>query len=279
MKDYISNTLYLLKILPLLISFLSSTAEGKETKFNNSKLDKTEVTKLAAITKAYSSNKTTSEYTEVITLPLKQVLNTKSDWHVTASHLKQENGNFFETSNVPAKLCFWSDIANQNQACFTAIDDASFSYQEVIKLSTITIQSNKEPSKGIIFVAMHRGQTLGKVFNISIWVYDNKKEIFCNILPDIRLTNQSEYNIYPSIKNVADSIFVTADRIWNSNEENLYSPHLFEIRIYKYSNRNIYEFYGKYVTKKKYLSFDDADNIDVIGPEFNNIQKYIENIL
>lgn len=264
----------LLKIL-IILSCFNLPVNCFAVEISNIKLIKSEINKLET-TKNTTLNKSTTKHEEVKTLSLKQVFNTKSEWFVTAYHLKEDDNNYFETSKLPAKLCFWTDIANKEHDCIgiTNKEGKSSAYTEVISLSIISIQTNKEPYKGIIFIKAYRGPTVGAVYNVTIWAYDSVNDSFHNILSDVGLTSQSEYEIFPSMKNVNGGLFVIADRIWANNEK-LYDPHKFKISIYNLTDSAIYKMIGQYITSKKYNSFFEENTKKVIESELSNIKKHI----
>lgn len=270
---------YYFAYLPLLfvfgISYTYLPVEGMAAELSDMKPDKCETAKHDENDK--SNNKSTAKYKEVKTLSLKQVFNTKSDWHVTAYHLEEDDNNSFVTSNLPAKICFWTDIAKKERDCIIAANDQETPYPDTLvkKLSIITIQSNKEPYKAIIFVKGDCSPTLGAIYDVTLWAYDHNNDKFQNILSNARLTIQGEYRVYPSLKNVNGGIFVTADRIW-ANGEKLDDPHKYVIKIFSLADTTNYKYLGKYVTRKKYNNFFDDNTKEVIGPELTNINKYIK---
>lgn len=259
----------------IIVSYFNMSVNCFAVEPSNMKLNKSEINKSNTFD-SVTKNKSTAEYEEVKTLPLKQEFNTKSEWNVTAYHLKEDKNNYFENSDLPAKLCFWTNIANKGQDCIGIYhtEDKSSAYTEVISLSTISIQTNKEPTKGIIFIKAYRGPTVGAIYNISIWAYDRVNDSFRNVLPDVGLTSQSEYEVFPSLKKVNGGLFIIADRIWAKNEK-LYDPHRFKISIYNLYNSSIYKMIGQYITNKKYNSFFEENTKKVIKSELSNINKHI----
>lgn len=213
-------------------------------------------------------------YTKVKTISIKQLLDGKENWHATAYNLKQRDNIFFETSQLPAKLCFVQNVTKK-EICFFALEDTSLPYQEVKELSIVQLEINKEPMAGVVFIAKHHGQTLGKTLYVSIWTFDKQTGSFINLLPKVSLSDQSEYKIYPSFGKRGEAILITADRIWNSNKETLYGRHKFEVKIFKLDGFKGYKLHHKYITKKKYPSYDEVENIEVIGPELNSIKKLL----
>ena len=223
----------------------------------------------------WSASANSDEYAEVKTLSLRKEFKTKSDWYVTAYHLKEGGADFIE-SKTPAKICFWTDDARKDQSCFPAIE-GPYKYHEVKELSIVELQKTKEPKKGVLFVSQYHGISIRNEFYISIWAYDRERDRFIKVLPMVSLTDQCEYKLLSVLKRGVEGVFVTADGIWVVGEEGRYEAHKFRITIYKYSTEKAaFVLAGQYTTGRKYKSFDDAETIDVIRHELNSILKYLE---
>jgi len=211
-------------------------------------------------------------YIEIKTLPLKEALQTTLNWHVSAYQIKEEGGVFLTTTKISARLCFWHDEKEKQHLCFPAEIGPS-KFPVVKELSIVPFRKNREPKYGILFISTHLG-AIEPLHLISIWIFRKEIDTFVNVLPHIILNEQSEYKLFSIFKEKEEVIFVTANRIWKGGEEMLYGPHQFEISIYKYTEKNIFKYVDKYITKRKYLSFENAHRIDVIRPELRNIEKY-----
>ena len=199
---------------------------------------------------------------------------TNPDYHATAYELKENDNDLFETISLPAKICFYKNSKIRRGICFKAKDGANLPYQEVKDFKIIAISNNKD-SHGVLFTALHHGQTLGRVMFISIWHFDSTLHKFIDILPNVRLTYQSEYKISRNID--GKSIFITADRIWDENTESLYSPHRFKICILTLDDNNFFSITKSYTTENKYKSFDDVERIVVIEKEMETIRRILLN--
>ncbi len=99
---------------------------------------------------------------------------------------------------------------------------------------------------------------------------------FVNLLPRVRLTNQSEYKLWSLPQFSKLPILLTADFIWdfetmqksNFNEETHFASHRYHIEVFAFDARS-----GRYLQKvhyettKKYPGLDEADKIRVLDPE------------
>lgn len=216
------------------------------------------------------------EYIEVKTIPLYDVFKIKEKWYVGA--YQAEN---VETDYRTAKLCFWYDQEKKDQFCFNAEDDhvrkeEHYSYYLVKELKIVPLQRTRTPKLGILFVAENSAFTVGSVTFISLWSYNKEEEKFIKISPSIRITEQGEYKLISAMKGGVEGVLASADFIWGE-EETRYAPHKYRIRIYKLEGDEGFKFIGEYVTRGKYKSLNDMDEINVISHELVNIQKFILN--
>lgn len=199
-------------------------------------------------------------YREIKTLPLKQAFDTANDWHVTAF---QPEGEEAATGDVSAKLCFWSEPANKQEYC-TSITSAlpnggmTYHYQTVKTLTVI-------PTPHLVeFVAEFSGGGSGTLRQISFWRYEKATDSFSQA-GLVTLTEQGEYKL-------VDRVLITADARWGEGESH-FSPHRFDITVYRYAPGSGYAKAFSYLTDKKYPSLDDTDTIDVISYELPEIKK------
>ncbi|MGA9527668.1 MAG: hypothetical protein WBS24_06100 [Terriglobales bacterium] len=112
----------------------------------------------------------------------------------------------------------------------------------------------------------------------SIALLENRTGKLIDLLPTVRVTNQSEYRMWnlPTISELP--ILVTADYIWNINAgETHFAQHLYRITSYVYDKQaGHYVQRDEYVTKKKYAGLDDTDEIRVLEPEKPTILKRLQ---
>ncbi len=90
-----------------------------------------------------------------------------------------------------------------------------------------------------------------------------------NLLPEVEVTNQSEYRLWNFPRISAMPILVTADFIWDFDKgETHFAHHRYNITSFVYDKQaGRYLQRDQYVTGKKYPGLDDADEIKVLEPE------------
>ncbi len=220
-------------------------------------------------------NISAEEYVPAKTIRFGEKQKVKGQWRATAYHLHEVGDYFFETSELPAKICF-SEIQNpKTAACHEAKGVNDFPFQEVTDLKLVLLDKSRT-KYGVLFTAQHHGATIGKTKYISIWVFKEESKGFANLLEKTAITDQGEFKIYSSLIGKS-GYFILADRIWDSKTETLYAPHYYEISIFKL-HESKYEFVSKYKTSKKYNSLDNTTRINVIDPEKQNIIKVLKQI-
>jgi hypothetical protein len=97
-----------------------------------------------------------------------------------------------------------------------------------------------------------------------------------NLLPDVRVTNQSEYQIWnePAISDTA--LVGTADYFWGEGEDH-FGQHRSRISTYAFSKEvESYVLRDDYMTRRKYPGFDEAGTINVIAQEKSEIVSRLQ---
>ncbi|MCX5815100.1 MAG: hypothetical protein NTX75_02510 [Proteobacteria bacterium] len=237
------------------------------------------------------ANAITIEYKEAKTIPLYETFKTKEKWHATAYDIKDVEKLYEycgknpdkckDENNLPPamKLCFWHD--KNNQICHRVEDRVdskdSGSFQTVQTMKIVELCKSCKYKYGLMVLAQNWGFASGHLDALSIWTYAKNENKFINNFPSVRFSEQTEYKIFSSNKELRESVVVIARAIWNLEDKNetRYSPHKFEITIHRLKKNGYYQRIGTYVTKKKYPSYDDVDKIDVITPEIENIKLFI----
>ncbi|WP_144400020.1 hypothetical protein [Geobacter pickeringii] len=213
------------------------------------------------------------EYVPVGSILIAGKQDLRGQWQATAYQLREEGDNFFETSQLPAKICF-NEVANPTAvACHEAKGANNFPFQEATELKSILLDKSRAKN-GVLFTVQHHGATLGKTRYISIWIYSKKDNTYINALEPLAITDQGEFKIYDSLIDKSGYL-ILADRIWASKTETLFAPHYYEIKIYKLIGDK-YVFATKYKTGKKYKSLDNVPSINVIEPEKVRIIRVIK---
>ena len=203
-------------------------------------------------------------YKAFLHLSLKEEFATTSGWQAIAY---QPQGEDADTGELPAKLCFETTPKTSPQ-CTSIISappntDFIYHYQTVKELSVISTPHL------VKMEAEFFGGGSGSLTQISFWQYHKPTDRF-EVAGLITLSNQGEYQIlgHGALKGV----LVTADAHWQAPESH-FSPHQFDVTIYRYTEETGYAKIASYLTAKKYPSLDDTDKIDVIRHELPHIEK------
>ena len=171
---------------------------------------------------------------------------------------------------IGASFC----LESAKRACFQMPD---------LRNSDVTYQFGLEPHARalpqtgartwFLFDAMFSGGGSGTLTRYAILGADNGHIV--NVLPDVALTNASEYAIWTNLKLSPYPILVTADFDWDiASGETHFAKHHYFVSVWRFnSKRNLYTKALSYRTAKKYDSLDDADTINVIAPEHPEILR------
>jgi hypothetical protein len=127
-----------------------------------------------------------------------------------------------------------------------------------------------------LFDAMFSGGGSGTLTRYAILGKDNDHIV--NLLPDVALTNASEYAIWTNVNLSPYPILVTADFDWDmAAGETHFARHHYFVSVWRFnSKQNLYAKALTYRTAKKYDSLDDADTINVIAPERAEILRRLK---
>jgi hypothetical protein len=245
----------------------------------------------------------TITYEESKTVPLYEALKTNEKWHATTYDIKDADkvhefcGVHNEeckdsTGEVPTmRLCFWHDPSKKERYCYR-IDNpiaggkptkeaGSYVYDHAGQFSVVRLCDTCPNRYGLELQAVHTGSRLPETKSmLSIWVYDPKDGKFVNIIPRAWISEQGTYKIIPSLRDGIEGIVLVCEAIpdWLNGFVSRYAPHRFYIHIYQMDKDGRYRRIGLYKTKKRYPSYDDADEIKVIEPELANIKRFIMKI-
>jgi hypothetical protein len=120
-------------------------------------------------------------------------------------------------------------------------------------------------SRLVLFRAESWAGGSGSVTHFAL--LDSRSGNLLNLLPDIRLSNQSELRIWKSPAKSSMPLVVTAEYIWAEGETH-FSRHRYRITTYSYDDADgRYVERDKYVTERKYPGLDEADSITVLEVE------------
>jgi len=127
----------------------------------------------------------------------------------------------------------------------------------------------------IVFTAESSSGGSGSLTSIAL--LENRNGQLINLLPNVRVTNQSEYHFWSLPTVSAMPVLVTADFVWSEGETH-FSQHRYRITSYVYDKQaGRYVQRDQHVTEKKYAGLDDGDDINVLTPEKADIIRRLEN--
>jgi len=134
----------------------------------------------------------------------------------------------------------------------------------------------KDGGSLVLFTAEFSGGGSGTLTSIALLECRSDGHLR-NLLPDVGVTNQSEFRVW-NIPQVSDMpLLVTADFDWNFDKgETHFAKHKYWIEAYIFDIRTgVYTRTMKYLTNKEYPGLDDADNIVVLEPERSTILAHL----
>jgi len=238
------------------------------------------------------------EYDEKKTImTLQSFLGTSKPWHVTAYEAKDiDEWDYFENPNTtdrPARICFWDDSGMKNQKCHLAVYEEcscvpggrqcgpTYTFQFFKDVKIVDLKNTGKTRRGILYTVVNRGYKLGwarqrTLTLYSIWVYDEKKEDFKRAL-ELALTEQGEFKYEFPASAKLDGVAVGADFFWDLEHDDggRYGEHRYIIDIYRLQEKGEYKWIGQYRTERKYDSLADSEG-SVIERELVNIRNYIK---
>ena len=207
-------------------------------------------------------------YVEAKTIALKQVFQTKLDWHVTAY---KPEGDGAETGDLPVKICFWHDPNKKEDTkakkhCTPILSEDGSPHQNLEDLSVVTLIQSSAPLIGVRSVARYVWGGSGSSQEVSVSTYNSATDEFSKVA-SVELSSISEYKIINS--GTLSGSIITASGLWQQDEVH-YGDHRFWIQVYKYSEYyRQYEKYIGYITLNKYPS----EQLEVIEKELSAISR------
>jgi hypothetical protein len=126
----------------------------------------------------------------------------------------------------------------------------------------------------VLFTAQSWGGGSGSLSYIAL--LDPSARELSNLLPDVKITNQSDLNLW-SLRSISPMPLVaTADFLWEEGETH-FSAHKYFVRVFLYNaNENRYGLADSFTTSKKYAGLDDVDKITVLNSEKANILERLK---
>lgn len=199
-------------------------------------------------------------------ISLKHEFHTKRDWYARATI---PPGKDAQIGDDAASLCFRPSFESKSEQCEKAeVGPPRFAIR--YPFQTVKSLSILQKPHLIQFITEFSGGGSGTLTRIAFWRYDLLNDIF-KPGGDIILTEQGEYQID------GKSRLITADAYMQTDETH-FSPHHFNITIYRYHPQSGFTKALSYLTKAKYPSFDNRDKIDVISHETTTIQQRLEGL-
>jgi hypothetical protein len=211
------------------------------------------------------------------------VYDIKDSEQIYAYCAKQPDDCKDENEQIPTmKLCFWQ--GNRSSQDCVRIEDSQavkirYTYDTAADFKIIRLCNHCKSEYGFLLEAQNTGFDSGRISKVSIWVYDENKSTFIDILrgtDTFHINEQGEYKIFSSLSKKFEGLIVRAEAIFNYVEETRYSPHRFRIHVYKLNDLLKLTYIGSYETIKKYKSLDEVQSVNVINPEIKKIIKFIE---
>ena len=213
-----------------------------------------------------------ADYKTVKTIYIGQNMSLPSEWRVVA--YEENAGKKYPV--LPVKLCFLKQNSELPKQCETPNTSEIF-----FSLQTIKFQEQKQPQKGVLLETNSYAIGGGPHY-LSLWVFDNGKQKFMNILPSNTYVGAlGTYRFFPSLQN--KSVLIIADPVRlldynadidDSNRETIWSPHQYIIYIYKYVQGRGFVMTKSFKTAKKYDPEAEIDQI--IHLEIKRIKTFLK---
>jgi hypothetical protein len=162
---------------------------------------------------------------------------------------------------TPARICLG---ATGTAHCYAASGDKDYIFGLEPKAMAV---GQLDGGQLTLFTATFSGCGSGTLTNLALLTV--KSGAFVNLLPEVHLTNQSEYKIWrlPQISSLP--ILATADFIWDFKaKETHFAAHRYHIEAFVYETKGRrYLRKISYDTTKKRPGLDEVDEIKVLDAE------------
>jgi hypothetical protein len=194
-------------------------------------------------------------------------------WVSASSQVRVQAGRSDEDGcfpKTPARICVGPA---KQEACYEPASTKDY----VFGLEPTQTQIGTMNGKPVIlFTAMFSGCGSGTLTDFSLLTERDGKLI--NILPQVRLTNQSEYKLWTLQSGESLPAIATADFVWDIKAgETHFSDHVYEIAVYAYDRSSGgYSERLRYRTAKKYPGLDAAEELRVLEGEKPEILRRLE---
>jgi hypothetical protein len=162
---------------------------------------------------------------------------------------------------TPARICLGH---TGTEHCYTPPNDKSYVFGLEPKALAVGQLNGHELT---LFSSMFYGCGSGTLTSYALLTVNHCE--FVNLLPEVELTNQSEFKLWnlPQFSHLP--VLVTADFIWEFEAgETHFAPHRYRIEAFVFNAKSgRYLQRVRYETTKKYPGLDEVDEIRVLTAE------------
>lgn len=213
-----------------------------------------------------------ADYKMIKTISAGKDIGSTITWQITAS---QEDTGKRNYPQVPAKICF-SNTSKVVQC------ELAGGVEVINDLEVVRFRDNEEPSSGVLLMTNTYAIGGGPLY-LSLWVYDQDKERFRNILPaEMHVPALGMYKFFPSLQKKGILIVAGSARLLDldaalddPDRETIWSPHYYIIDIYQYQPDRGFSKTRSFKTKKRYDPEGDAERL--IDSELTRIKALLRN--
>jgi hypothetical protein len=169
---------------------------------------------------------------------------------------------------TPARICLG---ATETGHCYAPPSDNDFIFGLEPRAIPVGQIDGRELT---LFTAMYSGCGSGTVTKFALLTVRDGE--FVNLLPEVELSNQSDYKLWSLPEYSSLPVLVTADFIWdyaamrksNFIEETHSAPHRYRINAYVYDEKSSrYLIKVHFDTAKMYSGMQDAEEINIVDAE------------
>lgn len=215
--------------------------------------------------------------------PMKEVLSLDLDaispgWRVSAY---QADGDRDEAwvSNTPARVCFHEPQPTRDQHCRSLLVEPNMVpgdvFQTVKDLSVVPLTSAAPVRWAVRVRSQSSYGGSGWLDRVDLWTFDSSPDQF-HLLHTFTVSGQGEVRIITD--GPLNGHVITADALWMAGETH-FGRHHFAITVYRLDmSLGIYWELLRYVTKGRYPSFDDVDDIEVVSHEIPEVQRLLAQV-
>jgi hypothetical protein len=212
-----------------------------------------------------------AEYTTMETISVGKNIGSSLIWQVATSEQKAVKGY----PNLPARICFLNGSTSIRQC------ELGEGVSVISNLEVLRFREKGEPAAGILFKTNTYAMGGGPIY-MSLWLFNNKSNHFINILPEhFHVRALGVYRFFSSLE--GQSILIVANptrlvdfdaRVEDPKRETIWSPHYYEIEIYRWESGRGFIKAKSYKTARKYDP--EGDESTLIDSEMKRIAKQLK---